>query len=444
MRVDILAQRLELFPHSTAIEERRGKQRLTVGGCDLDELADHYGTPLYVYDQLTLDKQTDRYFHALSQHYPGQSRITYAGKAFLCTAVAQWAKTRRLQLDCTGQGEIHVAVTAGLAKDELIVHGVNKSPADLQAAITWAGTIVVDSLIELERLENFAHETELPELWLRLRPGMTVDTHTYIQTGEPDSKFGMNFDEAIMAVRRCQERDLPLTGIHFHLGSQIHDPAPVGEGIESALGFMRQARDHCGWTAACLSPGGGWGVAYSEEDLPSPPIDQYIQQIAGRVVDGCLDLGLALPRLQIEPGRSLAAQAGVAIYTVGAIKRTPNRRWLLIDGGLADNPRPALYGAKYSALPVREPGRPSTGPAWLGGPFCESGDILIHNLPLPEIEIGERLAIPVSGAYQLSMGSNYNGACRPAVVWLADGAAHLIQRRQMAADLTRRDLPLPA
>jgi diaminopimelate decarboxylase len=182
------------------------------------------------------------------------------------------------------------------------------------------------------------------------------------------------------------------------------------------------------------------GVAYHEDELPHPSIEDYVRLVADTLVEGCQNRNLPLPRLQLEPGRSLVARAGVALYKVGAVKHSAGRRWLLIDGGLADNPRPALYGAQYSALPVLDPERAGTGPAWLGGPFCESGDTLIQDILLPEIQAGEVLAVPVSGAYQLSMSSNYNGACRPAVLWISHKRAKLIQRREMPSDLIARDI----
>jgi diaminopimelate decarboxylase len=188
-----------------------------------------------------------------------------------------------------------------------------------------------------------------------------------------------------------------------------------------------------------LCPGGGWGVAYHEDDLPHPPVEAYVRLIAESIVAGCRQRELPLPHLHLEPGRSLVARAGVALYRVGAVKQTGHRRWVLLDGGMTDNPRPALYGARYSALPVWQPRRPEAGPAWLAGPFCESGDVLIEALPLPQVQPGELVAVPVSGAYHLSMSSNYNGARRPAVLWLEDGAACLIQAREMEKDLIRRD-----
>lgn len=437
-----VSERLALFPDTIRIETGAGMERLSIADCDLDELAREHSTPLYLYDQATLDGNLETYRQALAASYPGEWELTYAGKAGLCIALAKWVQQRGLWLDCTGRGELAVAAAAGVERDRILVHGVNKSEADLIAALTTAGTIVVDNLAELEKLIDLVQTRRdpLPELWLRLRPGVTVDTHAYRQTGQEDSKFGMSQTEALDAVQMCRQQGLLLTGLHFHLGSQFRDPAPIGPALDRVLELMEILQGKSNWSPQVLCPGGGWGVAYHEDELPHPPISDYVDFITERVVTSCRNQGLGLPRLRLEPGRGLVARAGVALYRIGTIKHTTRRRWLLLDGGLADNPRPALYGARYSALPVQRPGRPDGGPAWLGGPYCESSDVLIEALPLPEVQAGELIAIPVSGAYHLSMASNYNGACRPAVLWLKDGTARLIQRREEVEDLMRRDI----
>jgi diaminopimelate decarboxylase len=438
--------RLELFPVTARIEARQGEERLLIADCDMGQLANRYGTPLYLYDQATLDAAVDAYRQALARFYPGESGITYAGKAFLCVALAQWAQRRDLWLDCTGAGELEVAAAAGVGRESILVHGVNKSQEDLAAALSLAGTVVVDNLIELERLavlfaERRGRVMQLPDLWLRIRPGLTVATHAYTQTGQEDSKFGMSPVDARRAVQICRQHGMPLTGLHFHLGSRFRDPDPVAPALEMILDLVAALCGESGWLPRVLCPGGGWGCAYHEDELPHPPLEGYVEFVADRLVRGCQRRDLPLPRLQLEPGRSLVARAGVALYRVGTVKETPQRRWLLLDGGLADNPRPALYGARYSALPVARPDRPAVGLAWLAGPYCESGDVLIEGLPFPEVEPGECIAVPVSGAYQLSMASNYNGARKPAVVWLTGGSSRLIQARQEVGDLMRRDLP---
>jgi diaminopimelate decarboxylase len=440
-----LEKRLELFPLTSKIEIIRKNSQLNIAGCDLAQLASKYGTPLYLYDRATLDASVREYNQALQQHYPGSFSITYAGKAFLCTALVQWLQCHELWLDCTGAGEIAIAVAGGASRQRILVHGVNKSDPDLHSALEHAGTLVVDNLAELERLAKFfsGNQKPFPELWLRLRPGLAVQTHTYTQTGQVNSKFGMDFSEAALAVEICLRESLPLKGLHFHLGSQFHDPSPIAPVISQVLDFVEEMRSRSGWMPEYLCPGGGWGVAYHEDELPHPSIDRYTRFIAENLIRGYGERDLPLPHLQLEPGRSLIARAGVALYRVGAIKQTANRRWLLLDGGMADNIRPSLYSARYSALPVQNPNRPATTPTWLGGPYCESGDVLIENLMLPKVQPGELIAIPVSGAYHLSMSSNYNGALKPAVLWLETSRASLIQKRQVTVDLLARDLPLP-
>jgi diaminopimelate decarboxylase len=440
----LLQQRLVLFPDTTKVVGEGSRARLVIGGCDLAGLAEHYGTPLYVFDGATMDAAAQSYADALGANYPSEAGITYAGKAFLNRAVARWAHRRGLWVDCTGVGEIAVAVAAGVPREQLLVHGVSKSVEDLAAAVEHAGVIVVDNLGELQRLTALcALAKEMPAIWLRVRPGVAVDTHAYRQTGQSDSKFGMDPQQTLDAVLFCQAHRLPLAGIHFHQGSHFHDPAPIAPALATVLDLIEEVNGQSGWMPQVLSPGGGWGVAYHEDDLPHPTIEEYVAYVAQQLVVGCRNRNLPLPRLQLEPGRSIVARAGVAIYRVVSVKCTPNRRWLLLDGGMADNPRPALYGARYSALPVVALDRPFVGPAWLAGPYCESGDVLIEGLPMPELAEDELIAVPVSGAYHLAMGSNYNGARKPAVVWLRGGEAHLIQRRETVADLMLRDVELP-
>jgi diaminopimelate decarboxylase len=241
------------------------------------------------------------------------------------------------------------------------------------------------------------------------------------------------------AVLFCKEIKLPLKGLHFHQGSQFRDPAPLKPAIEMTLDLAKQIGFSGEWH---FSPGGGWGVAYHEDDLPQPDIETYVSLIAETVVQTCQQLGLDLPHLHLEPGRSIVARAGVAIYRVNTVKRQGERIWLLVDGGLADNPRHVLYGARYSALTVAGPNRERSEKVHIAGPYCESGDVLIEDLPMPKVQEGELIAIPMSGAYHLSMSSNYNGARRPAVVWLEDGKAKLIQRRETTDDLLRRDVQI--
>jgi diaminopimelate decarboxylase len=247
----------------------------------------------------------------------------------------------------------------------------------------------------------------------------------------------MTRDEILEAAKFCKEHDLPLKGIHFHQGSNFRDPEPLIPAIELALDLAKEIGFEGEWR---FCPGGGWGVAYHEDELPNPSIESYVRGIAEAVIEGCNQRGLTLPHLHLEPGRSLVARAGVAVYRVGAIKQRGDKTWILTDGGMADNPRFALYGAKYSCVPVTDVGRERSAKVSIAGPYCESGDIVIEDLPMPELKEGELIAIPVSGAYHLSMSSNYNGARRPAVLMLEEGKASVVLRRETIDDLLKRDL----
>ena len=276
-----------------------------------------------------MDASTKTYSEALSVFYPFHSAITYAGKAFLCKAIAEWTQSRDLFVDCTGETEIAIAVAGGARRENILVHGVNKSIPDLQAALKYAGTIVVDNLTELKNVvATFLTPsvrkvaTTLPNLWLRLLPGVAVRTHhSHTQTGQQDSKFGMTRAEILEAAQFCREHKLPLNGIHFHQGSNFRDPEPLISAIDIALDLAREIGFKGSWH---LCPGGGWGVAYHEDELPTPSIESYVRGIAEAVVEGCRQRGLDLPYLYLEPGRSLIARAEVAIYRVGAVKHAAN------------------------------------------------------------------------------------------------------------------------
>jgi diaminopimelate decarboxylase len=434
--------RLQLFPVTATIENNS----LTIAGHDLSALAEEYGTPLYLYDRTTMDTAVAGYKSALASHYPTTGSVTYAGKAFLNLAIAQWARSHQLFVDCTGEGEIAMAVAGGLPREQIIVHGVNKSINDLTSAVQYAGTVVVDNLTELHRiaklfLNSQSTNSQFPNLWLRLLPGIAVETHhVHTQTGQHDSKFGMTDSEIMEGAQFCKANHLPLNGIHFHQGSNFRDPSPLKAAIELGLDLAEEIGFADEWH---FSPGGGWGVAYHEDELPQPDSSEYVRVIGDNVIEGCKTRSLPLPHLHLEPGRSLVARAGVAVYRVGAIKRRGDKVWVLIDGGMTDNPRHAMYGAKYSCLKVSNPEEAVIEKVSIAGPYCESGDVIIENLSMPKLDVGDLIAVPASGAYQLSMSSNYNGSLKPAVLWLETGQARLIQRRETIEDLVKRDQVLP-
>ncbi|MCX6058215.1 MAG: diaminopimelate decarboxylase [Chloroflexi bacterium] len=430
-----IVDRLQLFPITTTIE----KNSLTIAGQALALLVENYGTPLYLYDRATMDHAATGYKSALASRYPAAASVTYAGKAFLNTAIAQWTQFHNLFVDCTGEGEIAMALAGGVPREHILVHGVNKSIADLKSAIQHAGTLVVDNLTELDHIADLftASSSQFLNLWLRLLPGLAVETHhAHTQTGQHDSKFGMTREEILEAAQVCKDHKLPLNGIHFHQGSNFRDASPLQAAIELGLAIAKEISFKDEWH---FSPGGGWGVAYHEDELPQPDINEYVNMIAENVLEGCKTRGLVLPHLHLEPGRSLVARAGVAVYRVGAIKRRGDKVWILTDGGMTDNPRYAMYGARYSCLTVSDPGREKSEKVSIAGPYCESGDVIIENLLMPKIEEGELIAIPASGAYHLSMSSNYNGSRKPAVLWLEKERVKIIMRRETIEDLLKRD-----
>ncbi|MEW6086115.1 MAG: diaminopimelate decarboxylase [Chloroflexota bacterium] len=430
-----MTNRLSLFPESTRV---RGDS-LFIAGHSLASLADVYGTPLYLYDRGTLDLAVADYQSALRTYYPGKSHITYAGKAFLCKAIAAWTQTHNLMVDCTGEGEIGIAAAGGVPREKIVVHGVNKSLADLRSAFQNAGTIVVDNLTELNNIQLLItnYQSQVSNLWLRLLPGVAVTTHhSHTQTGQHDSKFGMTREEILQAVQMSKLANLPINGIHFHQGSNFRDPEPLIPAIDLALDIAKEIGLNGEWH---FCPGGGWGVAYHEDELPNPSIESYVRGIAEAVTEGCRARGLDLPILHLEPGRSLVARAGVAVYRVGTIKRRGDKTWILTDGGMADNPRFALYGARYSCMPVKGVEREPSAKVSIAGPYCESGDVVIEDLLMPDLQEGELIAIPVAGAYHLSMSSNYNGARRPSALMVEEENVEVLLRRETVEDLLKRN-----
>lgn len=415
---------------------------------EASRLAAEFGTPLYVYDEATIRARCRAYRTALASHYLAPAEVSYASKAFLCTAMAQLAAQEELGLDVVSGGELHTALRAGFPIERIHFHGNNKSPAELIAALeAGVGRIVVDNFFELETLGRLATERDVTAaVWLRLSPGVDVHTHEYRKTGLLDSKFGfpMSTGHAADAARQALAHPhLALVGLHAHIGSQILEIQPFLQTVEALLDFAAELAPH-GFALRELSPGGGLGVRYIPSDPPAP-IETYVQTVSQAVIKSCRASGLPLPRLMLEPGRSIVGPAGVALYTIGARKEIPGvRTYISVDGGMADNPRPALYGARYTALLADKADHPPAEVVTIAGKFCESGDVLIRDVCLPRAEPGDLLAVPVSGAYNLAMSSNYNLAPRPAAVLVHHGQAHVILRRETYDDLARRDLPLPA
>jgi len=435
---------LDLFPLGARVDE---DGQLWLGGCLASSLAGEFGTPLYVFDEETLRGRCRDYRRALARHYPGQGHVAYASKATLNLALAQLLAQEGLNLDVVSGGELYVARQAGFPAERIHFHGNNKTPAELAAALeAGVGRFVVDNFYELETLERLAAERRVRvPVWLRLSPNVDVHTHDYRKTGLLDSKFGfpLGTGQAQRALTRAAgSPHLEPVGLHAHIGSQIFDTEPYAETVVALLDFAASMATHAGFALREFSPGGGWAVPYDETDVAAT-VDQNVQALCVAVVDGCRRRQLALPTLVIEPGRSIVAPAAVALYRVGARKEIPGvRTYVSVDGGMADNIRPALYGARYTALAASKAHQPAQETVTVAGRFCESGDVLIRDIPLPRLEPGDLLAVPTVGAYCLPMASNYNLVPRPAVVLVRDGQARLIQRRETLSDLTARDLPL--
>lgn len=406
----------------------------TIAGKALRPLTETYGTPLYIYDGYTIRQQARGLREALERYYPGQAEITYAAKAYFSAGMARHLAGMGLGVDVVSLGELTVARRGGFAPGVVHLHGNNKSIEELSAALDWGvQAIVVDSLEELELLDSMAAEAhKQAAIWLRISPGVKIDSHKYVQTAHHTSKFGLTTEggrdsDAAAAIRRARSsQSLRLTGLHTHLGSQIFELDPYRQAI-ARLAALAEEND---FIPAEISPGGGWGVPYLPELPPSDP-QAWIRAVSETVQAEFSRRGWPLPRLVIEPGRWLVARAGLALYAVGTTKTAGDgTRFVAVDGGMADNLRPALYQAQYTAFLAERPDAAPTQKANLVGRFCESGDQLIAGVPLPDVRRGDLLAVPVAGAYHLSMASNYNLTPRPAVLWLEEGQVEVLQQRE--------------
>jgi diaminopimelate decarboxylase len=422
---------------------------LTAGGCDLVELAETYGTPLYVYDEETIRSRALAYRDALAAAYPGPSLVAYAAKALCAPWLLRLLAALGLGLDVASGGELFVAGQSGFPLDRVYVHGNNKSERELRQALeAGVGRIVVDNLDEIERLARLTEGRSTPQpVLLRVTPGVEAHTHEYIKTGIVDTKFGLSIEtgaaeEGVRALARVP--GLRLVGLHAHIGSQIFELEPYAETIRRVLGFGAPLFAALGLELRELSPGGGYGVSYTADDDPPSP-REAVRVVAAAVTRAAAEEGLGLdetlPRLTLEPGRSIVGPAGVALYRVGSIKRIPGvRTYVAVDGGMADNIRPTTYGAVYSALLAnRADAAPITPAVALAGAYCESGDILVREAHLPDVAVGDLVALPTSGAYNLAMASNYNLALRPPIVVVRDGTARLARRRETYEDLIRSE-----
>ncbi len=421
-----------------------GKGHLEIGGCDTVELTKRYGTPLYVFDEEEIRRQCRRYLTGLSAGY-GRAEVIYAGKAFLVKAMCRIVEQEGLSLDVVSGGELYTALMAGFPPERIYFHGNNKSVDEIKLALaSGVGRFMVDNLYELALLDRLAAEFGRTACCLlRVSPGIEAHTHSYMKTGQVDSKFGIGLSggQALTAIKQALScRNIRLTGVHCHIGSQIFDLEPFKAAIQVIMEFLAEVRRELGITLEELDLGGGLGIRYSEGDK-SPSPEEYGAVIGNTVRTEALRLGLPLPKLLCEPGRSIVAQAGTTLYTIGAVKEIPGiRTYIAIDGGMGDNPRVALYQARYEAVVANKANQPLSQLVTVAGKYCESGDILIWDLPAPVVEPGDVLAVFSTGAYNYSMASNYNRVPRPAVVGVWRGESTLWVRRESYADLVRLDV----
>jgi diaminopimelate decarboxylase len=414
---------------------------LAFDGVDMVELASEHGTPLYVYDEATIRNRARAYRKALTEAYPGESLVCYAAKAYCAPWLLRVIHEEQLGLDVVSGGELFVAQQAGFPVDRIYFHGNNKSDSELaQSLDVGVRRVVVDNLEEIDRLSELASRRGTTQVvLLRVAPGVEAHTHEHVRTGIIDTKFGVSIQtgaaaEAVQRIRASSS--LELEGLHAHIGSQVLELEPYRETVTRLFEFARDT----GVELAELSPGGGFGVRYTPEDVAIEPGD-VTRTIADSVCSAAHKTHTPLPKLSIEPGRSIVGRAAVALYRVGSIKAIEGvRTYVAVDGGMADNPRPTTYGALYTPLLANRVDDAADGTVAIAGKYCESGDVLVREARLPMPRVGDIVAIPTSGAYQLSMASNYNMTLKPAVVVIAQGKARLVRRRETIEDLLRPEL----
>ncbi|MFG2145434.1 diaminopimelate decarboxylase [Streptomyces sp. NPDC048696] len=414
---------------------------VALGGVSLAELAERHGTPAYVLDEEEVRSRARAWRRALPD-----ADIVYAAKAFVSRAVVDWMAEEGLGLDVCSAGELELAATRGFPPERVVMHGNAKSPQDLRTALRLGvGRIVIDSDCEIARIAAQVPGAEAQRVLVRVLPGIEAGAHRKIQTGSEGQKFGLsiaNGDAEDAVARVLGQPELELTGLHCHLGSQIASPEPYGEAVRRLVALLARIRDRHGVTLPELDLGGGFAAAYLPGD-PAPPPAAYARRITEELDRACAEFGVPTPRLTVEPGRSIMAPAGVALYRVLSVKRSGAQVFVAVDGGMSDNPRPALYGARYT---VRMVGRSTAAPmrtTTVVGRHCEAGDILAQDVELPEdVRPGDILAVPASGAYQVSMASGYNMTGRPPVVAVSQGRSRLLMRRETFEDHRSRDVGL--
>ncbi|MCQ2010057.1 MAG: diaminopimelate decarboxylase [Sporolactobacillus sp.] len=425
-----------------------GRGHLCIGGIDTTVLAKEYGTPLYVYDTALIKNKINEFKQAFARHAGLSWQIAYASKAFSSIAMIQLIDEQGLSLDVVSGGELFTALKAGMNPKRIHFHGNNKSYAELTMALdAKIGAVIVDNFFELDLLEKMcADRNQEMDILLRVTPGVEAHTHEFIMTGQDDSKFGFNLDNGMAerAVKQAlQSPHLNLIGIHSHIGSQIFETDGFAGAIKIMMQHVSEWTKNFAFQLQVLNVGGGFGIHYTDGDRPLP-IERYIDTIVTTAEKECAEHNLSMPSLWVEPGRSIVGEAGTTLYTVGSSKDIPGiRKYLAVDGGMSDNIRPSLYQAQYHAICANKASEAAQSQVALAGKCCESGDVLIKEAFLPEsCTSGDLIAVFSTGAYGYSMASHYNRISNPAVVFVEDGEASLVVRRETYEDLIRQDIAL--
>ncbi len=421
------------------------KGHLTAGGVDTVELAQQYGTPLYVMDENLLVKNAQRYKNSIDKFYGGNGMVCYASKVFCCKEVCRIMNNEGIGLDVVSIGELYTAFKAGADFEKICFHGNNKTDEELEFAVdNKVGRIIVDNMFELERLDRIAGEKGVKaNIMFRIKPGIDAHTHDFVKTGQIDSKFGFALEtgEAMEAVKKAIAcPNVNLKGIHCHIGSQIFAIDPFVEAAQVMMKFIADIKEQCDWEITELNLGGGFGIMYTEKDDPVP-YEDYMEKVSAAVKESCEKLNVKLPFILIEPGRSIAGPAGITLYTCGGVKHIPNiRTYVSIDGGMTDNPRYALYQSEYDAVVANKADKPKDTTVTIAGKCCESGDLIGEGMALQSAEPGDIIAVCATGAYNYSMSSNYNRIPKPAVIFVKDGQSRVVIKRETLDDIIRNDI----
>jgi diaminopimelate decarboxylase len=416
--------------------------KISIGNVKLEDLANTYGTPLYLMCEDTIRERARAYKRSFEKAGV-EHLVIYASKAMNCMAICKLMEQEGLGLDVVSSGELYTALKAGFPTNKIIFHGNNKSAEEIQMCIENSVTIILDNYNDLRLIESYLknNPNAKTEIIIRITPGIECHTHEYIKTGKIDSKFGFNLEDLdSLFTKLVKISAIKIRGLHAHIGSQIFETEPHKDTCRVLLEFYKKLQEKFQIQMPDLNVGGGLGIKYLESDDP-PEIEAWVEIIITAVKKNCEELGIKLPRIMVEPGRSMVGSSGVTIYRVGNIKDIPGlRKYLAVDGGMADNSRPIMYQAKYTAELDGKVSDTKTEIVTIAGKYCESGDILIKDYKLAHAEVGDLLAIYSTGAYNYSMSSNYNRVTKPAVVLVKDGKSNPIVQRETLDDLIRNDL----